>query len=84
MSVGDCGMTSNTEDPGRNDKAKHLAFMLSQVRDDIDELVIGLEFRAIGYETAVAAAKAQLRWVLNQLVGGAEASTQMRRESLKP
>jgi hypothetical protein len=77
-------MTSNTEDPGRNDKAKHLAFMLSQVRDDIDELVIGLEFRAIGYETAVAAAKAQLRWILSQLAGGSEASSQMRSESLKP
>jgi hypothetical protein len=54
------GMT-NDEAANRKDKARQLAFMLSQLRDDIDELVSGLEFGAIGYETAVAAAKVQLR-----------------------
>jgi hypothetical protein len=71
-------MTSDAGAKGADkDNARHLAFMLSQVRDDIDELVIGLEFGAIGYETAVAAAKAQLRWMLNQLVGGTGAPPQV-------
>jgi hypothetical protein len=71
-------MTSDAGDIGADkDNARHLALMLTQVRDDIDELVIGLEFGAIGYKAAVAAAKAQLRWMLNQLVGGTEAPPQL-------
>jgi hypothetical protein len=74
--VGDRGMI-NDEAKNRKDKARHLAFMLSQLRDDVDELVSGLEFGAIGYETAVAAAKVQLRWMLNQLLSGMEAPPQV-------
>jgi hypothetical protein len=75
-------MTSD-EATSRKDKARHLAFMLSQLRDDIDELVSGLEFGAIGYETAVTAAKVQLRWMLNQLLSGAEPPPQIRRQPTK-
>jgi hypothetical protein len=74
--VGDRGMTSD-EATGTKDKAKRLAFMLSQHRDDIDELVSGLEFGAIGYEAGVAAAKVQLRWMLNQLLSGTEPPPQV-------
>jgi len=63
---------TNDEARVRKDKAKRLAFMLSQLRDDIDELVSGLEFGAIDYDTAVAAAKVQLRWMLNQFISGTE------------
>jgi predicted phosphoribosyltransferase len=69
-------MTSD-EATNRKDKARHLAVMLSQLRDDIDELVSGLEFGAIGYEMAVAAAKVQLRWMLNQLLSGTEPPPQL-------
>jgi hypothetical protein len=61
-------MASDSEDTDRKDEARHLAFMPSQLRDDIDELVGGLESGAIGYDTAVAATKAQLQWMLDRLV----------------
>jgi hypothetical protein len=58
-------MTNTDVDEAR--KAKRLAFMLSQLRADIDELVAGLESGDIDYNTAAAGAKIQLEWVLDQL-----------------
>jgi hypothetical protein len=47
-----------------------LIFMLSQLRDDLAELVEGLEGKSLPYEVAVEGAKAQLSWVLKELSEG--------------
>ena len=60
-------MPSDTEDTDGMDEARHLAFMLSQLRDDIDEIVSGLESGAIDYDTAVKATTTQLKWMLDEL-----------------
>jgi hypothetical protein len=52
----------------RKDKGKYVAFILSQLRDDLDDLVTGLESGAITPDTAVAGAKVQLQSGLNLLV----------------
>jgi hypothetical protein len=44
-----------------------LIFMLSQLRDDLLELIEGLEDKSVPYEMAVDGAKAQLSWVLKEL-----------------
>ena len=47
-----------------------LIFMLSQLRDDLAELIEGLEGKSLSYEVAVEGAKAQLSWVLKELSEG--------------
>jgi hypothetical protein len=47
-----------------------LIFMLSQLRDDLAELIEGLESRSLPYEVAVEGAQDQLRWVLKELSEG--------------
>jgi hypothetical protein len=47
-----------------------LIFMLSQLRDDLAELIEGLEGKTLSYEVAVEGAKAQLSWVLKELSEG--------------
>jgi hypothetical protein len=47
-----------------------LIFMLSQLRDDLGELIEGLEAKSLPYEVAVEGAKAQLVWVLKELSEG--------------
>jgi hypothetical protein len=47
-----------------------LIFMLSQLRDDLAELVEGLEGKSLPYEVAVEGASAQLSWVLKELSEG--------------
>ena len=47
-----------------------LIFMLSQLRDDLEELIEGLEAKSLPYEVAVEGAKAQLVWVLKELSEG--------------
>ena len=47
-----------------------LIFMLSQLRDDLAELIEGLEGKSLSYEVAVEGAKAQLSWVLKDLSEG--------------
>ena len=54
-------------DPHGNDG---LVFMLSQLRDDLAELIEGLEAKSLPYEVAVEGAKAQLIWVLKELSEG--------------
>lgn len=49
------------------DKLGRLCFMLSQLRDDLGDLVSGLEQGTMSYEVVAAGAKAQLQWVLNSL-----------------
>jgi hypothetical protein len=44
--------------------------MLSQLRDDLAELIEGLEGKSLPYEVAVDGAKAQLSWVLKELSEG--------------
>jgi hypothetical protein len=44
-----------------------LIFMLSQLRDDLAELIEGLEGKSLSHEVAVEGAKAQLSWVLKEL-----------------
>ena len=44
-----------------------LIFMLSQLRDDLAELIEGLEGKSLSYKAAVEGAKAQLSWVLKEL-----------------
>jgi hypothetical protein len=41
--------------------------MLSQLRDDLAELIEGLEGKSLSYKAAVEGAKAQLSWVLKEL-----------------
>lgn len=48
-------------------KAKRLSFMLSQLRDDLGDLIDGLESKSLPYDVAVTGAKVQLTWVLNEL-----------------
>ena len=47
-----------------------LIFMLSQLRDDLAELIAGLEAKSLPYEVAVEGAKAQLSWILKELAEG--------------
>jgi hypothetical protein len=47
-----------------------LIFMLSQLRDDLAELIEGLESKSLPFEAAVEGAKTQLRWVLQELSEG--------------
>jgi hypothetical protein len=60
-------MTNDNEEEGVEGKAGRLSFVLSQLRDDLDEIVEGLESGTISYDTAVTGAKAQLQWVLASL-----------------
>jgi hypothetical protein len=48
-------------------KVGSLCFMLSQLRDDLGEIVDGLEAGALPYDVAVAGAQVQLTWVLREL-----------------
>ena len=41
--------------------------MLAQLRDDLAELIDGLESRSLPYDVVVAGARTQLQWVLNEL-----------------
>ena len=47
-----------------------LIFMLSQLRDDLAEVIEGLEGKSLSYEVAAEGAKAQLTWVLKELSEG--------------
>jgi hypothetical protein len=67
LEIGVGSMTRDTEDTDGKDEAKHLAFMLSQLRDDIDEIFSSLESGAIEYDMAVDATKTQLQWMLDRL-----------------
>lgn len=49
------------------EKSEKLAFMLSQLRDDIDDIVSGLQSGRLPHETARVAAATQIDWLLNQL-----------------
>lgn len=53
-------------------KVGSLCFMLSQLRDDLGEIVDGVEAGELPYEVAVAGAQVQLTWVLNELNRSAE------------
>jgi hypothetical protein len=53
-------------------RAKKLAFVLSQLRDDLDEIVEGLDGGMLGFDEARAAASVQLEWVLRHLNEGAD------------
>jgi hypothetical protein len=61
-----------SHEPPSEDKhcSDGLIFMLSQLRDDLAELIEGLEGKSLPYEVAVDGAKAQLSWVLKELSGG--------------
>ena len=59
-------MTSDDENVARK-RAGYVAFLLSQLRDDLDDLVAGLESGAITDDTAVAGARVQLQWGLTEL-----------------
>jgi hypothetical protein len=59
-------MTSDDEDVARK-RTGYVGFILSQLCDDLDDLVAGLESGAITDATAVAGARVQLQWGLNEL-----------------
>jgi len=46
---------------------KKLAFVVSQLGDDLEDIVSGLESGTLTYEAASNAVATQLRWVLGQL-----------------
>jgi hypothetical protein len=56
----------NDNEQARHDAAK-LAFMLSQLRDDLDEMISGLEAGSLDHDVARAGARTQLQWLLDQL-----------------
>jgi hypothetical protein len=61
----------STEQPkGEQHGSDGLIFMLSQLRDDLAEIIEGLEGKSLSHEVAVDGAKAQLSWVLKELSGG--------------
>lgn len=60
-------MTDEDKNPKDEYAAKKLAFVLSQLRDDLGELVEGLESGRLSYDAAHAGANAQLQWVLHAL-----------------
>ena len=60
-------MTNDNRDQlARRDRAK-LAFLLAQLRDEIDDIVRGLERGSLTYGTARAAVAKQLKYLLAQL-----------------
>jgi hypothetical protein len=56
--------------PAVTHKEQSLCFMLAQLRDDLADVIDGLESQVIPYEVAVNGAKAQLQWVLKELSAG--------------
>ena len=56
-------MSCNSDD----DKVGQLGFVLSQLRDDLEELISGLGQGTMAYDVVVDGAKTQLQWVLNNL-----------------
>ena len=60
------------DDEGAVQQTKKLAFVLSQLRDDLDEIVSGLESGRLTYSVANDAASIQIRQVLGQLKVGLE------------
>ena len=60
-------MTKDKSDLGRKERTGRLCFMLSQLRDDLDEFVTGLKTESITCDVAVTGIKAQLQWLLSQL-----------------
>ena len=60
-------MSKETTPSGLGKKEAHLRYILSHLRDDLTDLIDGLETETIPYETVVAGAKTQLQWVLNEL-----------------
>jgi hypothetical protein len=48
-------------------REEKLCFMLAQLRDDLGDLIGGLESKSLSYEATVAGAMTQMTWVLNEL-----------------
>lgn len=60
-------MKQDTSCNSIDDKVGQLGFVLSQLRDDLEELISGLAQGTMPYDVVVAGAKTQLQWVLNKL-----------------
>lgn len=58
------------QSPGDQPGNDRLIFMLSQLRDDLGELIDGMESKSLPYDVVVEGAKVQLSWVLKELSGG--------------
>lgn len=56
-----------SDDSIEKKKIGHFAFILNQLRDDLDEIVSGVETGNIGFDTALVGAATQVQWVLNEL-----------------